>query len=46
VYQFATSGEVTSVFDKENLTIDWSSFSKVSTLISQKLWKLEEILDE
>jgi predicted ATPase len=43
VYQFTLEGSVLSVFDEESLNIDWSSFSKVSSLIPEKLWKIEEL---
>jgi hypothetical protein len=43
VYQFTPEGSVLSVFDEASLNIDWSSFSKVSSLIPEKLWKIEEL---
>jgi hypothetical protein len=43
VYQFTQEGNILSVFDEESLNIDWSSFSNVSRLIPQKLWKIEEL---
>ena len=43
VYQFTPEGKVISVFDEKNLTIDLQTFSDVSRLIPEKLWKIEEL---
>ena len=43
VYQFTPEGNIISVFDEENLTIDLRTFSDISRLIAEKLWRIEEL---
>ena len=43
IYLFEPSGNVIDVFDRENIEIDWSTFSDVAGKISEISFKLEEV---
>lgn len=40
VYFFKENGEVESIINKEDTSIDWSTFSNISTKVSQIYWEL------